>query len=247
LFDGIGPTVDEETAADAEFWNRRGIASQRLGDLPSALADYDQALSLRPDYVEALHNRATARHQANDLFGAAADFDRAIALAPDSALLYDHRAYFHYCCWEHARAVADYSRAIELDDSAAPDVRCRLHLYRGDAQFHAGRSDLALDDYRQAFRLNAPLAGQLLVDRLVRDVRADLARVLADCAAHLRKDPGDAIGHARRGLIRLLQGRDDEARHDFEFFFGACPGDRTSLEVIIATAMSATRPVSSRD
>ena len=51
--------------------------------LSEAVRDYDQAISLNPDYPEALYNRGNACADANSLAEAIRDYDQAIALKPD--------------------------------------------------------------------------------------------------------------------------------------------------------------------
>lgn len=48
-------------AADHELWNNRGIVLQDLGRVDDALAAYDRALQLKPDFVLARFHRALAR------------------------------------------------------------------------------------------------------------------------------------------------------------------------------------------
>lgn len=50
-----------------EAWNYVGFTRRKLGDFPAALAAYDQALSLRPDFAEAIEYRGVACLGANRL------------------------------------------------------------------------------------------------------------------------------------------------------------------------------------
>jgi serine/threonine-protein kinase len=222
----------------AEAYNNRGTARQAGQDLTGAIADYDRALALRPRYPEASNNRGTARQAADYLSAALADFDQAIALRPDYAAAYENRAAVHYRLWRHDLAATDYSRALGLYNRQAPpaDLLCRLHLFRAEARYHSDDFAGALSDYRTAFRFDADLAARLLVSRLVQDVDANLAAVLADCARHLRQNHNDFLGLARRGLIRLLRGREVEAQQDFDRFLHCNPTNRRELELIIAVA-----------
>jgi FkbM family methyltransferase len=57
-----------------------------LKRLDDALASYEQALAVRPDYPEALHNRAVALSEAARFDEALASHDRAVQLDPDNVV-----------------------------------------------------------------------------------------------------------------------------------------------------------------
>jgi tetratricopeptide (TPR) repeat protein len=51
-------TLIERGTKDAVAFNSRGAAHQAKGELDKAIADYDQAITLKPDYAAAYENRA---------------------------------------------------------------------------------------------------------------------------------------------------------------------------------------------
>jgi tetratricopeptide (TPR) repeat protein len=68
----------------------RGDAKRSQGDNAAAIADYNQALTLQPDYRPALIGRGIAYRQTNDPVRAIADLDQAIKLEPkDARALYE--------------------------------------------------------------------------------------------------------------------------------------------------------------
>jgi len=56
-----------------------------MNRLDDALASYDKALELKPDYAEAFYNRGNALKEMNRLDDALASYDKALALKPDYA------------------------------------------------------------------------------------------------------------------------------------------------------------------
>jgi len=51
------------------------------------LADYDEAIKIKPDFAEALYNRALLKQLSlHDYPGALSDYDRVIKLKPDLVL-----------------------------------------------------------------------------------------------------------------------------------------------------------------
>ena len=66
---------------NAVLFNTRGYAYYLSKDVKRALQDYDEAIRLRPDYLNATHNRALARKAAGDATGAATDRQREAELS----------------------------------------------------------------------------------------------------------------------------------------------------------------------
>ncbi|MBU1909285.1 MAG: tetratricopeptide repeat protein [Verrucomicrobia bacterium] len=71
----------------ARAYSNRGLARQEQGDRAGALADYDRALELSPDYFSTLLNRANILFDLGEYEAALEDLDRAQALQPESPLL----------------------------------------------------------------------------------------------------------------------------------------------------------------
>jgi tetratricopeptide (TPR) repeat protein len=72
----------QSDAKDAAAYHNRGAALQSKGDLDKALADYDQAISLKPDYASAYDSRARIFVAKGDYTRAVADVTKAGELAP---------------------------------------------------------------------------------------------------------------------------------------------------------------------
>jgi tetratricopeptide (TPR) repeat protein len=72
----------QSDAKDATAYHNRGVALQSKGDLDKAMADYDQAISLKPDYASAYDNRARIFVTKGDYTRAVADVTKAGELAP---------------------------------------------------------------------------------------------------------------------------------------------------------------------
>ena len=71
--------------------NNRGNALNDLKRHEEALASYDKAIALKPDYAEAYNNRGTALNDLKRHEEALASYDKAIALKPDYAEAYNNR------------------------------------------------------------------------------------------------------------------------------------------------------------
>ena len=101
-------------AADNPFI-KSGKAKFDEGDYRGAIADYDRAIELKPDYADAYYNRRISKSALGDYYGAIADYSRAIELKPDFAEAYYNRANAKSELGDYEGAKADRKRAIELD------------------------------------------------------------------------------------------------------------------------------------
>ena len=79
-----------------------------------ALASYDQALSIKPDYAEAHANRAVTLMELNRLEDALTDFSRALALRPDYAEAFYNRGIALTRLERLEQALADYDSALAI-------------------------------------------------------------------------------------------------------------------------------------
>jgi tetratricopeptide (TPR) repeat protein len=147
----VGPALPS-----ARAYLDRGIARYNQGDLPAAIADFDQAVALAPQYATAYYNRGLARKDVGDLPASIADFDRAIALNPRFAGAHNNRGIARYDLGDLPAAIADYDRAIALFFDG-PD-KARAYNNRGLARYDLGDPPAAIADYDRAIALDAQYA-----------------------------------------------------------------------------------------
>ena len=79
-----------------------------------AIADYNQAIKLKPDYAEVYYNRGLAKFQSGDNQGAIADFNQAIKLNPDDAKAYYLRGAAKSKSGDYQAAINDLRQAAKL-------------------------------------------------------------------------------------------------------------------------------------
>ena len=74
------------TAVDRErALNDRGVMTMQTGDQDHAIADFDAAIQIDPNYAAAFYNRAKAKQNKGDSAGATADTATAVRLDPKLA------------------------------------------------------------------------------------------------------------------------------------------------------------------
>ena len=146
-------------ADDAGAHFERANDLKRSGRFSEAIGTYEQAIAIRPDFVEALNNLGNTLKQVGRIGEAIDAYQRAIALRP-----LDVEAFFNlgntYSAMERlGEAIAAYRQALAVRPEDA-DVWVNL----GNALRESAQTDEAITCYRQAIQINGhPIAaGNLL-------------------------------------------------------------------------------------
>jgi len=97
--------------------NKSRLANSYLedGKLEQALATFDDAIALNPDYSESHRGKAITLMLLERFDASRALFDRTIELDPTSALAYANRATLNDRTGRYEEAVRDYRKAVALD------------------------------------------------------------------------------------------------------------------------------------
>lgn len=197
--------------ASAVTLNLLAVIHMARGRKTMALAHYDRALKLRPDFAEAWSNRGALLQVLGRRAEALESFDRALTLQPDHAGLLNNRAALLQEEGRFEDALADYDRTLALQ----PDYPEALNN-RGIAAYELGRFGEAVADYDRAIALRPDYAAAFSNrgNALGRLRRHEEALVSYDRALALQPDHIDALnnrGITLRGLGRL---DDSLASHD---------------------------------
>ena len=101
--------------SEAEKHYIDGVGLYEEGRLEEAIAEYDQAIELDPQYALAYTNRGNAYAGLGQLQRAIQDFDEAIRLDPQDAGAYSNRGGAYVDLGQPQRAIEDLDEAIQLD------------------------------------------------------------------------------------------------------------------------------------
>ena len=190
-------------------YSDRGSAYINVGEYDDAIADYDRAIALDPNYAAAYNNRGVARAHKGDYDSAIADYDRTIALDPNYAAAYDNRGTVKAHKGDYDGAIADYDRAIALD----PDYAA-AYDNRGTAKAHKSDYDGAIADYDRAIALDSNDTAAYNNRGLAKAHKGDYDGAIADCSRAIALDPNNANAYNNRGIAKLSKGDYDGAIDD---------------------------------
>ena len=132
--------IEKDPLANNAYHNR-GIYHYRQGDLVAAVEDFNEAITLRPDYTEALINRGLALYDAGQVAEAIEDYSLGIRIGPPRADYHNLRGAAFYAINNIPAALADYNAGLVLDPSITA-----LYVNRAAALATAGRYPEALAD-----------------------------------------------------------------------------------------------------
>ena len=211
-----------------DYFYQRGMAhwGRKRADL--ALADFDQAIRLKPDDTDALLARASLRASRGDAAELiAADLDAADPALPTEADAHLHLGHLYDDAGQPAAAVVQYTKWIDSHPqkdvrmAGALNSRCWARALTGQAL------DLALADCNAALRMRPNTAAFLDSRGLVYLRQKNYDRAIADYDAALRLQPKSAWSLYGRGLAKQHKAMTAEAQADI--------ASATALQPEIAT------------
>ena len=122
-----GTPLLEEFGSSFVLWNILGAAHKANGQLDNAMAAYERAVSLKPDYAVAYYNMGNALKDQGKLEDAMAAYERAVSLKPDYADAYYNMGGMLQERGKLEDAIAAYERALSLKPDYAAAEAQMLH------------------------------------------------------------------------------------------------------------------------
>jgi tetratricopeptide (TPR) repeat protein len=211
---------NEEYRSEASIWqtavdrwpinprahNNLGFALARAGRTSEAIAQYEAALRLMPDYAEAHNNLGNALEGAGRTSEAIAQLEEALRLKPDYVKAHINLGNALEGAGRTPEAIAQFEEALRLQ----PDY-AEVHYNLGSALVNAGRIPEAIVQLEEALRLKPDYvkAHNNLGDALLSAGRTPEA--IAHFEEALRLQPDYAEVHYNLGSALARAGRTPEA------------------------------------
>jgi tetratricopeptide (TPR) repeat protein len=160
-------TFREGSLKDPVIRNKIGIAYHQLNQLDIARKEYEQAVKLKPDYVEAINNIGAIYYARKNYRRAQTYFERSLKIAPEetrSASIYVNLGSAEFSRKKYELAAAAFQTAVKLDpgvferhsnfgvlmEERTIEERAKFHLYLAKLNAKLGRDELALQYLRKA-------------------------------------------------------------------------------------------------
>jgi tetratricopeptide (TPR) repeat protein len=94
----------------------RGFIYSQKGQYDKAISDYNKALEINPNYVEAYNNRANIYYKQGQYDKAISDYNKAIEINTSFSYAYNNRGNVYSMIGQYDKACPDYKQACELGD-----------------------------------------------------------------------------------------------------------------------------------
>ena len=198
----------------------------RSGRLAEALASYDEVLAIKPQFADALNNRANTLKALRRLEEALADYDNALKVRPDFVEAFNNRGNALAEIERYDEALASYDRALAI----RPDYAMALNN-RGSAFKALKRFDEAVISYDKALAIKPDFV-EALKNR--GNVLRELTRFEEALAAYdrvLALRPGDAETLLNRGIALMALQRFEEALASCKQSLALRPGHAAALTI----------------
>jgi len=144
-----GEVLSRQFPGDPTLPNILGAANARMGQTETALACYDRALAIKPDFAEVHNNRGNVLSRLGQHDEAIASFRRALQIKPEYAEAHNNLGVALYDAGELDQATASYRQALRVRPSYA-EAQNNL----GNALADLGQPEVALASFSAALQLN---------------------------------------------------------------------------------------------
>lgn len=183
-----------------------GFEFEKAGEIDRAMAEYDKALALNPEFDEVYYNKANiyASQEKYDL--AFENYDRAIELNPSYAMAYHNRALVYAILEQNDKAIQDLNKAIELQ----PDYKLAFRN-RGYYYVKKGDPERSLEDYDMAIKLDPGYDVALSERGAAYAAMGDYGRAAKDYELAIRLNYRTPDIYNNLGFAYYSMGRFDEA------------------------------------
>jgi tetratricopeptide (TPR) repeat protein/predicted RNA-binding Zn-ribbon protein involved in translation (DUF1610 family) len=225
-----------ETLADlqqAEMYNFQGEANLQKNLAKQAIRDFNNALEINPDYVDALVNRGSAYVLQSNYDAALKDFNHALALEKKQAEIYNLRGEIYLLNKMYDQAIKDFTAAIILNPMYSD-----AFLNRARAYSEKGMKEEAESDYNHAIKADSdkfsnfidPGSAEALFDDEISSTKETAARYIHQGLEDLKNEnyyeaiesfseainlsANDAVCLINRGRAYLELNKPDEAMVD---------------------------------
>lgn len=210
----LGYLIKSFLFAEKTAENLYQLATSQLeqGNLSAAIASYQQAIALKPDYAEAYSKLGIALREQKQLKAAVESFQQALRLNPELVEAYYKLGTVFEAQGQYEAAIKAYQNAISLEPDHAD-----AHYNLGNLQMMQGKLVAAAASYQQAVVIKPDFAYAHcnLGSALAELGQTNLA--IASYKQALLYIPEDGEVHFNLALLLLAQGEYQEGWQEHEY------------------------------
>jgi len=135
-----------------EGWSNKGVTLNEIKRFQEAIAHYDKALSIKPDYAEAYSNKGNSLNELKRYDEAIAHYDKALELKPDYVEGWSNKGVTLNEIKRFQEAIAHYDKALSLNFDYA-----EAWSNKGSILNELKRYDEAIAHYDKALSLKSDM------------------------------------------------------------------------------------------
>ena len=195
-----GQALANQFPKEPNIPNILGVMNFGLGKYEEAIACFNKAVELKPDYAEVYYNLALARENLKQHEEAVANYNKAIALKHDYAQAHTNLGNVLNKLGKYEEAIASHNKAIELNPGAA-----EAYTNRGVALNTLRRHEEAIASHNKAIELNpgAAEAYNNLGVALLDNGKHEAAVASYNKAIELKPDYAGALDNLSTLLVQM--------------------------------------------
>ena len=205
------PLSQANQTISAETYFLRGNACYDIELYHLAIANYDKAIQLKPDYTNAYYNRGLAKAELGQYFAAISNFDKTIQLKPNDADAYYDRGLTKYYLGQYLAAISDYDKAIQLKPNDTD-----AYNNRGLAKADLGQHFAAISDYDKAIQLKPNDAMAYYNRGIAKDYLGQYFAAISDYDKAIQLKPDYVDAYHNRGFAKAYLGQYFAAISDYD-------------------------------
>jgi tetratricopeptide (TPR) repeat protein len=187
-------------------YSYRGNSYLFRSDYKRAIADFNQALKLKSDYVKAYNNRARVYSEQGKYSEAIADLNQALKLKSDYVKAYNNRGIVYKNQGKYIEAIADYNQALKLNPDYVPAYNNRGIVYKNQGKYIE-----AIADYNQALKLNPDYVPAYNNRGNAYASQGNITQAIADFDQALKLNPDFALAYYNKARVYSLDGKINKA------------------------------------
>ena len=207
----VTPLSWSEQSISAETLLTWGHTKYDLELYHEAIAAYDQAILLKPDFADAYCYRGVAKVQLGQYSAAIADYDMVIRFDSTDAYVYYFRGIAKAGLNQYDAAIVDYDAAIRLK----PDY-ASVYYNWGVAKTQLGEYGAAITGFDAAIRLEPDNASTYVERGIVKAQLGQHDAAIADYDMAILLAPADASVYYFRGTAKGILGQYFDAIADYD-------------------------------